>query len=347
MRAEQSSSAGGRPAAGTRETLSLVVPAFNEYEGAGEIVDFYRDIVAAHPDLDVELVVVDDGSSDGTADAVRGALADGDRAVVISLARNFGSHAAITAGLSECSGDVALTLSADRQEPLSAIADFIAAWRDGADIVWGLRSVRATKSGPQETFAKAFSRIFNATSSVPTYPPSGPSQILVSRRVIDVLTTMPETNRNVLAMVAWVGFDQREIHFDQLPRPHGVSKWTTSKKAKLVIDSFVEFSYAPIRWLTLLGLGGGAAGVLLLLTALVLAFFPGAPSGTTLLAGLILAVGGAQLVGIGILGEYLWRAGDDARRRPVYVLRDLTRSGSASQDGGVDVPAARPDDARG
>ena len=303
--------------------LSLVVPAYDEADNAQGFVSFYREIAAEFPDLEIELVVVDDGSTDGTPSIVRQERSAGDRIVLVELSRNFGSHAAITAGLLECTGDAALTLSADLQEPISAVRDFIQQWRDGADIVWGLRSVRAVKRGPQESFAQGFSKVFNATSSVPTYPKAGPSQILVTRKVIETLRGMPETNRNVLAMIAWVGFEQREIYFEQLPRPRGVSKWTTSKKAKLVIDSFVEFSSAPVRWLTLLGLAGGALGVLLLLVAAVFMFFPGMPSGTTLIVALILAVGGAQLVGIGVIGEYLWRAGDDARRRPIYVAKSV------------------------
>lgn len=307
--------------------LSLVIPAYNEQESAGEIVEFYREIAAAHPELDVELVVVDDGSTDGTADALRAVLSDEDQAIVISLSRNFGSHAAITAGLAHCTGDAALTLSADRQEPLSAVAAFVDEWRSGADIVWGLRSVRATRKGAAESFATGFSKVFNRSSVVPTYPAAGPSQIMVTRRVMDVLATMPENNRNVLAMIAWVGFEQRHVYFEQLPRPHGVSKWTSAKKLKLVIDSFVEFSSAPIRWLTVGGVALGAIGVLLLLLALVLVFFPDAPSGTTLISGLVLAVGGANIVALGVVGEYVWRAGDDARKRPVFIVKDRYQHG--------------------
>jgi dolichol-phosphate mannosyltransferase len=313
-----------------KQRLSLIVPAYDERESASEIVGFYREVAGAHPDLDVELVLVDDGSTDGTADAVRAALGDTDLAVVVSLSRNFGSHAAITAGLAECTGDAALTLSADRQEPLSAVADFVAQWQDGADIVWGLRSVRATRKGASESFATGFSRVFNRTSTVPTYPAAGPSQILVTRAVMDVLREMPENNRNVLAMVAWVGFDQREIFFEQLPRPHGVSKWTSAKKIKLVVDSFVEFSSAPIRWITVAGGVVGLVGLVLLLLALVLVFVPGVSPAVAFLAGLVLVVGGAQLGSIGIVGEYVWRAGDDARRRPVYVARRVSRVGPTS-----------------
>ena len=313
--------------ADTRPTLSLIVPAFNEFEGASEILEFYRQICGTHPQIDFELVVVDDGSTDGTISAIERGLGPDDRVRLVTLSRNFGSHAAISAGLAHAFGAAALTLSADRQEPLDAISQFIDEWMSGADIVWGLRSARATKKGLTDSFATGFSKVYQKYSDVPTYPREGPSQILVTRAVIDVLLEMPELNRNVLAMAAWTGFDQRKIFFEQLSRPHGVSKWTSQKKAKLVVDSFVEFSHAPLQWIAFGGLALGALGAVALLTALVLIFTPAAPAaGTALIAGIVLAAGGMNLVGMGVVGEYVWRAGDDARHRPLYIVKSVTES---------------------
>ena len=312
-----------------KKMLSLIVPAYDEAESVGEIVDFYRSICEAHPGMEFELVVVDDGSTDGTAAAMVASLRDDDRGQVIQLSRNFGAHAAISAGFAHAKGDAALTLSADRQEPLEAIGQFIDAWNDGAEIVWGLRSVRVAKKGMYDAFATGFSRVYQANSDVPTYPKEGPSQIMVTRAVMDVLGAMPELNRNVLAMAAWTGFDQRRIFFEQLPRPHGVSKWTSKKKMKLVVDSFVEFSHAPLQWLAIIGVVFGLIGLALLLTALVLVFTPAAAgAGTALISGLVLAVGGVNLGAISVLGEYVWRAGDDARRRPVFIVKSVDSIGS-------------------
>jgi dolichol-phosphate mannosyltransferase len=311
-----------------RPKLSLIVPAYNEYEAAREIVDFYHDIRDRHTSFDFELLVVDDGSTDGTAAALTAELSEGDDARVLSLSRNFGSHAAITAGFAHARGDAALTLSADRQEPLEAIGDFLAQWEDGADIVWGLRSMRATKKGVGESFAKGFSKVYQRYSDVPSYPREGPSQILVSRAVLDVLNRMPELNRNVLAMAAWTGFDQRNVYFEQLPRPHGQSKWTSKKKMKLVVDSFVEFSHAPLQWLGFIGVTLGALGVLSLIAALVLVFTPASGgAGWAMIAGLVLAVGGFNALATSVLGEYVWRAGDDARQRPAFIVKSITEAG--------------------
>lgn len=310
--------------------LSLVVPAYDEREGAEEILAFFHEVVGALGDLRVEMVVVDDGSTDGTSERLAQLLQPGDDVRIVRLSRNFGSHAAISAGLAHARGDAALTLSADRQEPLEAVLRFVEQWRAGADVVWGVRSVRASKGGGNELFAKAFSSVFNAASTVPTYPREGPSQILVARSVIDVLTAMPEQNRNVLAMAAWTGFDQRYIAFEQMPRPHGVSKWTSAKKIKLVVDSFVEFSAQPVRWLAIAGIALGAVGGLLLVLGLVLAL-AGRDGLGAVLSGLVLCVGGLLLGGISLVGEYVWRAGDDARRRPVYVVREVLESPGAAE----------------
>lgn len=321
------------PSVSDRPVLSLVIPAYDEVESAGEIVEFYRDIRAAHPDLGLELVLVDDGSTDGTAAAIAGLLLDDDVAQVVRLSRNFGSHAAISAGFAHARGDAALTLSADRQEPLEAIAQFVAEWQDGADIVWGLRAVRQKKAGMYDSFASGFSKVFQSRSDVPTYPREGPSQILVTRAVLDVLNGMPELNRNVLAMAAWTGFEQRRIFFEQLPRPHGQSKWTGRKKRKLVVDSFVEFSHAPLQWLAGLGVVCGLFGVALLVAALVLAFTTDGLAGIFVICGVVFGVGGVNLGALSVVGEYVWRAGDDSRRRPVFVVRSVDAVGDLQQRG--------------
>lgn len=322
-----------------RPLVSIVVPAYDEAGNAEALVAFYRSIDAAHPDLDFELVLVDDGSSDGTADAVVAALHGGDVARVARLSRNFGSHAAISAGFALSRGDCALTVSADLQESLETVSHFIDTWRAGHDVVWGIRRTRAVPRGPANWLSRRFSAVFHRFSDIPTYPKEGPSHVLVGRSVIDTINAMPERNRNVLGMIAWAGFRQTTISFDQLPRPVGQSKWTTAKKIRLVVDSFVEFSSAPFLVTLLAGAGIAAAGLLLgvglLLAALVTL---SAPVGWALVIATVLLVGGINLLALGGFGEYLWRAGDDARRRPVYVLAGVRDHGP--QDAGSDRATA-------
>jgi len=319
-----------KPAGERRKLVTLIAPAFNEADNVAGLVRFFREIRTAYTHLDFELVVVDDGSTDGTARALLDALdGDADSARVATLSRNFGSHAAITAGLALSRGDCAMTLSADLQEPLEAIGQFLQAWRDGNDVVWGVRATRAVPKGVGNMLSRWFSAVFQRMSSIPTYPQEGPSQILVSRPVIDTVNAMPENNRNVFGIVAWVGFRQTTIRFEQLPRPAGVSKWTTKKKIRLVVDSFVEFSAAPFLFTFLLGLGVIGLGVAGILAALVVALVTlSAPATWAVILGSVFLLGGLNLSALGGFGEYLWRAGDDARRRPVYILSGVTDVGT-------------------
>ncbi|WP_409047315.1 glycosyltransferase family 2 protein [Microbacterium sp. HA-8] len=316
------------------QLLSLVVPAYDEHDNVDGIFAFYNDIRQAYesPDVSFELIIVDDGSTDGTAEACAAAARTTTDVRLVQLSRNFGSHAAISAGYAYARGDAALTLSADRQEPLEAIGDFIREWQAGADIVWGLRSVRVAKNGMYDRFATGFSRVYQARSDVPSYPAEGPSQILVTRAVLDVILAMPELNRNVLAMAAWTGYDQRKIYFEQLPRPHGASKWTSRKKRKLVIDSFVEFSHAPLQWLAGIGLAFGAIALVLLLLAIVLLIAQGwMAAAVSAVIGVTFGVGGVIMGGLSVVGEYVWRAGDDARRRPLFIARRVRDVGGPRQ----------------
>jgi dolichol-phosphate mannosyltransferase len=311
----------------SRSLVSLVFPAYNEVDHANAMIDFFREIEATYPDHRFEMVVVDDGSDDDTADAVIALVAPGEEVRVISLSRRFGSHAAITAGFAHAVGDVAITLTADRSEPLEAVGMFLDQWHSGADIVWGLRSVRAQQKA-SSMLSRLFSSVFNLLSELSTYPVEGPSQMLVARQVLDTLATLPENNRNLLALVAWTGFDQRRISYPQLPRPHGTSKWTFAMKLKLVVDSFVEFSHAPTVWIAAVGATVTGLGLILLLVSGILALLGlGAPATTAVICGCILLAGGLNLAAVAVVGEYVWRIGADARRRPVYLVRRIVNAG--------------------
>lgn len=312
----------------TRPLVSLIVPAYNEVDHAEVIVAFYREIISAYADHDFEMIIVDDGSNDGTADKILGLGNAGERITVASLSRNFGSHSAVSAGLTLAQGDAAITLSADRQEPLEAIGLFLDQWHAGADLVWGLRKVRVQQRGAGSIFSRIFSSAFNGASEVPTYPAEGPSQILATRPVIDVLNSLPESNRNILALAAWTGFDQRRVSYDQLPRSHGRSKWTFQMKLKMVMDSFVEFSRTPLRWVAGGGVVLAAIALVVFLMALVQALTAPGGGGIAAVCGTVLLVGGLNMLAIGVLGEYTWRAGSDARKRPVFILKDVRSTGA-------------------
>ena len=319
------------PAAWDRDKgglVSLVIPMFNEVDNVSALVDQYEELLRRHAAYEFELVAVDDGSSDGTPGVLAERIKAGRRATIVQLARNFGSHQAVSAGLDLAVGDCAIVLGADLQEPPELVDQFLEAWRDGFDVVWGVRRTRAQR-GLSTLLSRSFSRLFHRYSEIKTYPVDGPSGVLVSRVVLDRLGQLLERNRNVYGLIAWLGFASKEVRYDQLPRRAGRTKWTRGGLFRLAIDSFVEFSSAPLKAATVTGFLIAVLGFLYAIFLAIRAVAVGtAPEGWTTVTVVLLVLGGIQLLMMGVIGEYLWRTADEARRRPVYVIRDVRRLGS-------------------
>lgn len=324
----------------TRRLVSVVVPALNEADNVPGLLKRFAQFSVDHPDYDFELVLVDDGSDDGTGDLVLAGSSASDRVKVVSLSRSFGSHYAISAGLARCSGDSAVVFGADLQEPASLLHDFLSHWEAGSEVVWGVRRTRTGRSASQELTSKAFSAIFTRFANLASYPPEGPSGVLIDRCVIDALSGLPERNRNVLALIAWLGFKQSRVDYDQIARKHGQSRWTKRKMIKLAVDSLIQFSAMPLRACSFAGamiaLVGIAYAVFLVVRSL---FGVETPAGWPTVLVSILVLGGAQLSLIGIMGEYLWRAVEETRSRPLYVIRNVRTAGTEPEE--HSVPAAR------
>jgi dolichol-phosphate mannosyltransferase len=311
-----------------RRLVSVVVPALDESANVPGLLSRYAALAATHDRYAFELVVVDDGSVDGTADLVLDLAPAEARITVVRLARSFGSHYAISAGLARCHGDAAIVLGADLQEPPSLVAEFLAGWESGSDVVWGVRRSRNARSALQELVSRSFSTLFTRYADLANYPPEGPSGVLLARCVIDEVGKLPERNRNVLALIAWLGFTQTRVSYDQLARANGASRWTRRKMIQLAIDSLVQFSSMPLRLCSLIGVTVAAAGLLYAVVLVVRAIAHVAtPSGWPTVLVALLLLGGTQLTLIGVIGEYLWRAVEETRQRPLYVVRDVRVSG--------------------
>lgn len=266
-------------------------------------------------------MLVDDGSTDGTA-RVLDALAGRTRALaVIHLSRNFGSHVAISAGLDASTGDVVVVLTSDLQEPPELIPRFLDAWKRGYRVVWGVRDERAD-GAIDGLLSRAFTRAVASGDGMGGYPEEPPSAyFLLDRTVVDAVKGMRERNRMIYGLIAWTGFSHTTIRYAQAERASGSSGWSMARKIKLMIDAVTAFSYRPLRMASLVGIGIAVGAFIYAVVVVVLALMgtiqePGFP---TLLAA-VLFLGGTQLAFLGLLGEYLWRALDEVRGRPLYVV---------------------------
>lgn len=316
---------------GGEPRVSVIVAAYNEAENVRALLERLDETEASNPGYRFEFVVVDDGSADSTLDLLVEASASRASLKIVALSRNFGSHHAFSAGLEACTGDCAIGIGADLQEPLNLVGRFLGEWRSGYDVVWGIRDSRV--QSPISRFAsRIFSFLLNRYSEIPTYPAQGPSGFLVARPVIDAVTAMPETNRNLLGLIAWSGFRQSRVLYEQEERAAGSSKWTSSRKVKLAVDSFVEFSHAPVRLMTYLGTTIAVVGFIYAVFVSVRRLAWSNPiEGWTTVVVVVTTIGGLNLMMLGVLGEYLWRTTDESRRRPLYFTRPLPTQRSVTE----------------
>ncbi len=301
---------------------SLIIPIYNESE---TIPELYRRVAAVMNRLDgaAELVLVDDGSRDRSLDLIRKLHQQDERICYLSFARNFGHQTAVTAGLNFVRGKVVVILDADLQDPPELIPDMIQQWRQGYQVVYAQRTQRRRESWFKRFMAYSFYRILRGLADV-NIPTDTGDFCLMDRQVVDVLNAMPERNRYIRGLRAWVGFKQTAVKFERDPRFAGEVKYTFRKSLRLAINSIISFSRVPLQLATYLGLF--AAGLALLMVLLVLYWRlsgPGSPLiGFTAIAVAVLFLGAVQLVCIGILGEYIGRIYEEVKGRPLYILRE-------------------------
>jgi dolichol-phosphate mannosyltransferase len=300
-------------------TLSIVTPAFNE-SGNLELLYARLKDVLERLQLEWEWVVVDDHSRDETfATLERLALVDR-RVRALRLARNAGSHVAITCGLHHVQGDAAIVLAADLQDPPETIPALLEAWRGGAQVVWAARRVQPGERS-YAGFAALYYRIMRRLPGLEAMPPRGADFFLVDRAVVEAFRRFAERNISVLALITSLGFRQVQIDYDKQVRLHGASGWTLRRKVALVVDSVTAFSALPMR--VCAGAGAGLMLVGLVLGVAGLVLLPSLGGGVLVLLALIVGLAGGQLLALGLLGEYVWRALEESRRRPQYLIERI------------------------
>ena len=296
--------------------ISLISPAFNESENLGPLYERLAAAMAA-VGVDWEWIVVDDHSRDSTFDVLRALAARDPRVRGFRLARNSGSHVAITCGLHLAKGDAAIMLAADLQDPPETIRAMLERWRAGAEVVWATRRERPgerTHAG----FAAVYYWIMRRVVGMKEMPERGADFFLIGKRVLDAFRQFRERNVSVLALITSIGFRQETIEYDKQPRTAGRSGWTLARKIKLVVDSIVSFTNLPIR---LCWYGGAALVALAVVVGVIgIAQLPTLGAALLLMLSVVLGLAGLQLIALGLIGEYVWRTLDEARGRPQYLI---------------------------
>ena len=300
--------------------LGIVVPCFNEEAVLPRLFAALDAFAGSYPGR-VFFLLVDDGSRDGTYPMIQEACARDPRKACLRLSRNFGHQTAVSAGLAHVRGDAVAVLDADLQDPIDLLPDMLAKWREGYDVVYGVRTKRKENWMLRGAYA-AFYRMLKAAADI-ELPLDAGDFSLMDRRVVDLINAMPEHNRFVRGLRGWVGFRQIGLPYERPARAGGETKYGIRRLAKLALDGLVSFSTAPLRLAIWFGALSAGSSVLFFLYALYSKFFRAqTPTGWTSLVILFLFFGGIQLLLLGIVGEYVGRIFDEVKNRPQFVERE-------------------------
>jgi glycosyltransferase involved in cell wall biosynthesis len=307
--------------------VSLVVPVYHNAPSLPHLLSKFQELASRNPHDQFEFIFVDDGSRDNSFGVLQELAAHDRRVQVIKLSRNFGSNAAMLAGLTRSRGQAVAVISADLQDPPELIDEMLIHWRQGRKVVL---AARTSREDPALTalLAKIFYVLFRY-SAIKSMPKGGFDFFLIDHQVSDLIKNIQESNAYLMGLILWLGFDPKVLsyHRHERAKEYGRSMWTLAKKLNYFVDSFVAFSYIPVRVASLLGITLSAVGLLYALGIVLFRVFYGAPvPGWTSLMVVLLIVSGAQLLMTGILGEYLCRNLDETRRRPRFVIERTIES---------------------
>ena len=314
--------------------ISIIVPV---YYNQDNLLPLYADLkekvfdkLKENTNTEYELIMVDDGSKDNSYKVMQDLAKIDSNIKIIHLSRNYGEHAAILAGLSQCTGDCAVRKAADLQEPSEMILDMMKKYDEGYKVVLATRADRE-----EPIMQKAFSNLYAFLMrklALHNMPKGGFDSFLIDRQVIDFLVKMQESNTSLMSQILWAGFETATVPYIRKKREIGKSRWTLSKKIKLVYDSLISFSYFPIKMITNVGFLSFFISVMLLLIIIYKKFVGKIDvEGYTSLIMVMLMAFGIIMLSIGILGEYLWRTYDAARKRPPYIIEKVEK-GEKEQD---------------
>lgn len=310
----------------SKRKISLVTPCYNEQNG---VQAFFRRINEVFLPLadryELEVIAVNDGSRDRTYDELVKAKVDNSYLVIVDLSRNFGKEAAISAGLDFATGDAVIPIDSDLQHPPEVILDLIEKWEDGAEVVLAKRVDRETDRPIQKLTANYFYKLHNRISDIDIPADVGDFR-LMDRKVVEALKSLPENCRFMKGLFAWVGFRTATVEYKVAPREHGTTSFNTWKLWNFALEGITSFSSAPLRVWTYLGCLVSALSFAFAVYLIVktLFFGIGTPGYASIMVTVLFA-SGVQLIGIGVLGEYVGRIFSESKKRPVYIVRDVIK----------------------
>jgi dolichol-phosphate mannosyltransferase len=303
----------------TNPVITIIAPIFNELENIPELYHRMREVMSSVGET-WELILVDDGSRDGSTDMIRKLAETDDHVRPVIFARNFGHQIAVTAGLDYSRGDAVIIIDADLQDPPEVILDLIAKWREGYEVVYAVRKEREGETWFKKTTASLFYRIIYKITDVKIPLDTGDFRLL-DRKVVNIMSKMRERHRFLRGMASWVGFKQIGVEYKRAARFAGVTKYPFNKMLKLALNAVTSFSYVPLQIATYIGFIAAALSIISIPVVIVLRLV-----GTTQLTGqattliMVLFLGGVQLISLGIIGEYIGRIYDEVKGRPIYVV---------------------------
>lgn len=304
-------------------TISVAIPVYNEELIVDELTRRTGDVLDSMPGGPHQIVIVDDGSSDRTCELLEEAAAEDPRIVVVSLSRNFGHQTALAAALDYVTGDVAIMMDGDLQDPPEAIPEFVEWYKNGFDVVYA-RRVNRKEAWWLRACYYLFYRIITALSSI-RLPLDAGDFGLMSWRVIDEIRKMPEHHRYIRGLRTWVGFRQIGIPIERDSRRAGRTKYSPLRLLKLASDGIFAFSIVPLRAASITGATASVVSVLYAIYSLYVKFWLHSPQGFTALIVAVTFLSGINLFFLGIIGEYVGRIYEEAKGRPHYIVRKVTR----------------------
>jgi dolichol-phosphate mannosyltransferase len=305
----------------SKPTFTVIAPIYNELENIPELFPRVRDVMDQTGEP-WELVLVDDGSTDGSTDVIRKLAESDDRVRPVIFARNFGHQIAVTAGLDFSRGDAVIIIDADLQDPPEVILDLIAKWREGYEVVYAVREEREGESWFKKTTASLFYRTIAKITNVDIPLDTGDFR-LMDRKVVAVMDKMREKHRFLRGMSSWVGFKQIGVPYKRHARYAGTTKYPLNKMIQLALNAVTSFSYFPLQLATYIGFISAGLSVLAIPVVVLLRLITGTTlegQATTLI--IVLFLGGVQLISLGIIGEYIGRIYDEAKDRPLYIVAE-------------------------